>query len=142
MTAGLRSVTYCYLLWDRPQPIVVTGAMRHPGLPRADGPANLSASFQVVSSLSARDLGVLVVLNDEIHAARFVHKSNIAAPDTFGSPGFGPLGYLVESTPRFRLLAQSEPRSFVGPGYSSRCVVENGFGRRRPCPLQAPNPGV
>ena len=73
-----------------------------------------SASFQVVSSLSARDLGVLVVLNDEIHAARFVHKSDIAAPDTFGSPGFGPLGYLVEGTPRFRLLLRRHPALSLG----------------------------
>ncbi|MGO1713753.1 MAG: asparaginase [Ancrocorticia populi] len=114
-TDTIEEVAYLLdLLWDRPEPIVVTGAMRHPGLPRADGPANLSASFQVVSSLSARDLGVLVVLNDEIHAARFVHKSNIAAPDTFGSPGFGPLGYLVEGTPRFRLLLRRHPALSLG----------------------------
>lgn len=114
-TDTIEEVAYLLdLLWDRPEPIVVTGAMRHPGLPGADGPANLSASFQVVSSLSARDLGVLVVLNDEIHAARFVHKSNIAAPDTFGSPGFGPLGYLVEGTPRFRLLLRRHPALSLG----------------------------
>ncbi|PWF25643.1 asparaginase [Ancrocorticia populi] len=115
-TDTIEEVAYLLdLLWDRPEPIVVTGAMRHPGLPGADGPANLSASFQVASSLSARDLGVLVVLNDEIHAARFVHKSNIAAPDTFGSPGFGPLGYVVESTPRLRLLVSRNPALSLGP---------------------------
>jgi L-asparaginase len=38
------------LLWDREEPIVVTGAMRHPGLPGADRPANLLASAIVAAS--------------------------------------------------------------------------------------------
>jgi L-asparaginase len=60
------------LLVDAETPVVVTGAMRHPSLPGADGPANILPSVQVAVSEAARGIGTVVVLNDEIHAARFV----------------------------------------------------------------------
>src|SRR6516162_10300887 len=50
------------LLWDRAEPIVVTGAMRHPGLPGADGPANLLASAVVAGSPLARNLGCVATV--------------------------------------------------------------------------------
>ncbi|WP_347352718.1 asparaginase [Intrasporangium sp.] len=87
------------LLWDRPEPLVVTGAMRNPSLAGADGPANLLASVQVAAEPDARDCGVLVCLNDEIHAARFVHKSHTSSPSTFHSPGLGPIGWVAEGRP-------------------------------------------
>ena len=52
------------LLWDREEPIVVTGAMRRPGLPGADGPANLVASVVVAASPLAGKLGCVVVFNE------------------------------------------------------------------------------
>jgi L-asparaginase len=88
------------LLVDRDAPVVVTGAMRHPTLPGADGPANLLASIQVASSDVARGLGAVVVLNDEIHAARFVRKTHTSNPATFRSDPVGPLGWISEGVPR------------------------------------------
>ena len=88
------------LLVDTDTPVVVTGAMRHPALPGAEGPANLLASVQVAVSEAARGIGVVVVLNDEIHAARFVQKTHTSNPATFRSPLTGPIGWVSEGNPR------------------------------------------
>lgn len=82
-------------------PVVMTGAMRGADAPGADGPANLLAAVRVAASPQARGLGTLVVLNYDIHAARFVQKSHTARPSAFASPLVGPLGLVAEGRPRF-----------------------------------------
>lgn len=77
-------------------PVVVTGAMRGPETPGADGPANLAAAVIVAGSEAARGLGVLVVLNDEVHAARFVRKGHTGLPSAFTSAPHGPIGHVIE----------------------------------------------
>ena len=94
------------LVWPHPEPFVVTGAMRNPTLAGADGPANLLAAARVAASDAARDLGVLVVLDDEIHAARWVRKQHSTRTSTFGSRDVGPLGQVIEE--RVRVLVRPD----------------------------------
>jgi L-asparaginase len=87
-------------------PVVLTGAMRHPEAAGADGPANLYAAVRVATAPAARGLGVLVVMADEVHGARFVRKTHTFSTGAFVSPGFGPLGIVVEGDPRIRGAAR------------------------------------
>jgi L-asparaginase len=88
-------------------PVVVTGAMRHPHSAGPDGPANLYASIRVADSQAARGLGTLVVMSDEVHGARFVRKNHTSSTGAFVSPGFGPVGLVVEGDPRIRGVART-----------------------------------
>lgn len=86
------------LLWTQPEPCVLTGAMRTPDQQSADGPANLTAAVAVAASPLARGFGAVVVVNDEIHAARRVRKRDTSGLGAFSSGYFGPLGRVVESS--------------------------------------------
>jgi L-asparaginase len=109
---------YLDLLLDVEAPVVFTGAMRNPTQPGADGPANLLASVQVAASDEARGLGVLVVLNDEIHAARFVGKRHSTLPSAFSS-AVGPIGWVTEGRPR---IPVSLPKSITTPRATAASV--------------------
>lgn len=91
------------VLLDVPVPIVMTGAMRSPTFPGADGPANLMSAVRVAASAEAAGIGVLAVMNDEIHAARFVRKMHTHLPSAFASPPAGPIGWVVEDRVRIAL---------------------------------------
>lgn len=76
-----------------PQPVVVVGAMRPSSALGADGGVNLLNAARVAGSAGAVGKGVLVVLNDEINAARDVAKTSNYRVQTFVSRDFGILGY-------------------------------------------------
>lgn len=97
------------LLVGGDKPVVVTGAMRGADATGADGPANLLAAAIVAASSEARGLGTMAVLNDVIHAARFVQKSHTALPSAFSSPLAGALGVVAEGRPRFYLRVTRAP---------------------------------
>ncbi len=81
-------------------PVVVTGAMRNPTLAGPDGPANLLNGVRLAVHEPARGLGVMVVMNDEIHAARYVQKGVTSNPAAFRSAPAGPLGWFAEGAVR------------------------------------------
>ena len=92
------------------KPIVLTGAMRTVSDVGYEGYANLLAGVRVAAAPQARGLGAVVVLNDEIHAARQVTKMHTLSPATFMSPGWGAIGrveggaVVVHHRPERRLL--------------------------------------
>lgn len=83
---------FLHLTVSDPRPVIVTGAMRPPGTPGADGPANLLDAVRAAASAESRDRGALVVMNDEIHRADEVHKAHTTRPDAFTSPAGGAVG--------------------------------------------------
>jgi L-asparaginase len=78
-------------------PVVLTGAMRSSNEVSSDGPYNLLSAVRVAAHEDSAGKGVLVALNGEIHAARYVQKMHTSAVDAFRSPGMGPLGFVRKS---------------------------------------------
>jgi len=116
-TDTIEETSYLLDLYHRhPTPLVVTGAMRNPTMAGADGPANLLAAVLTAAHPQSREYGALVVLNDEIHAARHVRKTHTTALDTFRSPEIGPLGHLREGS--VRLHGVRPPRLVIPPPIS------------------------
>lgn len=73
-------------------PVVITGAMRSSNELGSDGLYNLVSSIQVAASTEAADMGVLVVMNDEVHSAKNATKTHTSNVATFQSPQYGPIG--------------------------------------------------
>jgi L-asparaginase len=84
------------LVLDRPEPVVVTGAMRISSDPAYDGPRNIRDAVRCASSPEMAGQGTVVVLNGFIDAADAVTKTHASALDTFESLDTGPLGTVGE----------------------------------------------
>jgi L-asparaginase type II len=80
------------------RPVVVVGSMRTSSEISADGPANLLNGVRVAVSAQAVGKGVLVVLNEDIAAARDVWKTDNRRVQTFRSPELGFLGFADPDT--------------------------------------------
>jgi L-asparaginase len=74
------------------KPVVLVGSMRPATSLSPDGPLNLYNAVAVAADAASRGRGVLVVVNDEVHLARAIQKSNTTAVQTFISPNRGKLG--------------------------------------------------
>jgi len=87
-------------------PIVLTAAMRPSTSLSADGPLNLLNAVRLAASPAARGRGVLVAINQRVHAARDVQKAHTYAVEAFVSPDVGPLGFVLDAQVQFQRAAQ------------------------------------
>lgn len=74
------------------KPVVLVGSMRPSTAVSADGPLNLYNAVGVAIDPNAKGRGVLVVMNDWIHAAHSLTKTSTTAVQTFMSPVRGLVG--------------------------------------------------
>lgn len=89
-------------------PIVITGAMRSANEVGSDGIYNYLTALRVASHDKSKGKGVLVVMNDEIHAAKYVTKTHTTNISTFQTPTHGPLGIVMKDDLLF--FKTAEPR--------------------------------
>ncbi|MDB5598363.1 MAG: asparaginase family protein [Xanthobacteraceae bacterium] len=75
-------------------PIVLVGAVRPANGISTDAGLNLAAAIRAASQPDLAQLGVVAVLNGEIHAARDVTKTSTYSLNAFASGELGPLGYV------------------------------------------------
>ncbi|WP_083977112.1 asparaginase [Kitasatospora azatica] len=143
---------------DDPRPVVFTGAQLPLDAADGDGPGNLHDAL--VTAASVRDLGVLVVFDGKVHAARGTVKTQTLAADAFADPsghrigdvGFGrvsvlrlpqrpaalPLPELPGSAPRVDLVmhhSDGDPVLFnasVAAGAQGIVLVATGAGNATP----------
>jgi len=93
-------------------PIVLTGSMRPSHEPGADGPANLIGALRVATTPAAGRLGPVIVMQDEIHLARWVTKVHTSRVAAFSSPELGPVGHVVEG--KVHLRVRCAPGDYLG----------------------------
>jgi L-asparaginase len=83
------------------KPVVLTAAMRPATALSADGPLNFYNAVAVAGHRQAGGRGVLVVVNDWIHAAQSLTKTNTTAVQTFLSPIWGLIGTVAYGNAEF-----------------------------------------
>ena len=93
-TATLEETAYFLNLTVKTdKPVVIIGAQRPSSGFATDAGSNLLSAVRVASSKEAHGYGVLVVLNEEVQAAREVTKTSTLRLETFQTPDIGMLGY-------------------------------------------------
>src|SRR3954462_11693944 len=94
-TGTLEETAYAlHLVLKTDRPVVLVGAQRPASAVSSDAGMNLVAAVRTATCEAAHGLGVLVVLNDELHGAREVTKTSTYRLHTFRPPDFGALGHV------------------------------------------------
>lgn len=118
------------------KPVVLVGAQRNASTPDSDGPRNLSDAIRTAVDPQCPNLGVVVVMNQKIHAARTARKVHTFDVDAFDSGEWGVLGQITPEGVRFGrrptrkihlpLLDTPLPRVAIVPMYAGAdsCLVD------------------
>lgn len=100
------------LFLDDDRPVVFTGAQRAADQPDSDGPANLRDAVLVCADPTARHLGVVIVFDGVLHAARGATKAHTLAPTAFTNSRRDAVGRVDHG----ELVIEGRPHRFpVGP---------------------------
>lgn len=106
------------------KPVVLVGSMRPATAVSADGPRNLIAAVRVAGAASARDRGVMVVMNDTIFSPMSVTKVVLGRVDAFAAPTRGPIGTVLTDPPRFFAKPAPHAAAFtLGPAPLPRVAI-------------------
>jgi L-asparaginase len=89
------------LLLEPKKTFVITGAAKPTDIPGYDGEANLRAALAVLESPEASTLGVLVVMNDNVHPARYLRKHDSAMMGALFQSHPGPIAQIRSGKPLF-----------------------------------------
>lgn len=116
------------LLWDREAPLVVTGAMRSPDEPGADGPANLLGAVRTAIADHARGLGPLVVMNDQVLLGARVRKAHTFAIDAFRDPWNPAIGRITENALELEFITPRPEPLPLGEARGRVAIVGTGIG--------------
>lgn len=75
-------------------PVVMTGAQRPPSARSSDAGLNLANAIRAATHPASQGMGVMILMNDELHAARDATKVSTLRLNAFQSPDTGPLGFV------------------------------------------------
>jgi len=126
-TDTLEESAYLFdLTIDSGKPVVFTGAMRPASDLLSDGPRNVQCACLIAASPLARELGVLVVMAEQAHAAADVTKTHPASLGAFVSPGTGPMAGISTDAggDRIELYRRPAGREHIE---TSQIVTEVGY---------------
>lgn len=110
----------CDLLVSSEKPVVFAAAMRAGDEMSADGPRNLWTATKLAGLATARGLGCLLAMNDEVHAARWVRKLDSFRVSSFQSPDHGPVALVLPDG--VRILRRPERVTMPTPASLSQPV--------------------
>src|SRR5450830_1592909 len=110
------------------KPVVLIGAQRNASEPDFDGPRNLLNAIRIATTAEAKGKGVMVAMNNQIHAARSVTKTHTGDVETFKSGDFGFLGEVWEDKVVFSRAPLRRQHIDIGAGDMPRVEILSMFG--------------
>jgi L-asparaginase len=117
-------------------PVVLVGAMRPSTAMSQDGNRNLLDAVTVAASPNSKDIGVVVVMNEEIYSGRDVTKASTTNVAAFKSRNFGPIGLIYDGKATYYYKSLRSPnKKFSIEGLKSLPQVEIAYGYADASPI-------